>query len=58
MLSWAVFLDLAHSMGPWDWRLFKGCSLVCAPAFESDHGLPVPWSSVLQGEELKAISRV
>jgi len=30
-----------------------------APAFESDRGLPVPWSLIVQGEELlKALPRV
>ena len=30
-----------------------------SPAFESDHGLPVPWSLIVQGEELpKAFPRV
>lgn len=32
---------------------------VCGPAFRSDQGLLVLWSSIMQGEELlKAISRV
>lgn len=32
---------------------------VCAPVFESDRGLPVPWSLIVQGEQLwKALPRV
>lgn len=34
-------------------------SALCPPAFKSDHGLSVPWSFTMQGEELlKAVSRV
>lgn len=44
--------------GCWQWRLCSAPSLpFSAPAFESDRGLPVPWSLIVQGKELlKAFS--
>ena len=37
----------------------RSLSALHAPAFKSDHGLPVLWSLIMQGEELlKAASRI
>lgn len=59
VLGWALSLD----SGCWPLASAPLLGLmsvpVYGPAFRSDHGLPVLWSSIMQGEELlKAISRV
>lgn len=59
VLGWLLFLDLGCRPLVSAPLLGLMSVPVCRPAFRSDQGLPVLWSSIMQGEELlKAISRV
>lgn len=54
VLGWAAVPSSGHSPFPRPLApasIFPGFLSLYAPAFESDRGLPVPWSLIVQGEE-------